>query len=282
VDVTTTVALPGWYRDPWGVAWWRWWDGAVWTGYTESWFVAPRPAPAHVPKPPIRAGWTALLGMVTGLGCSIAAGAILIVAGADTNGAIVLLGSTACLWAGLLGACVIAVRRKGTGSLRDLGLLRFRWVDAALGLGFGTALVFVVGGLAQVIEVLAPEILPHGRGERSDPFTNDSGFAIAVIVLIAVVGAPFFEELFFRGLVQGTFVASRGVAVGVVLQAMLFGVVHMTFDGGWGNVGVFLMILVVGLALGVIRFGFKRLGPGMFTHATYNAIVVAVAFATWR
>lgn len=280
--MTTAVVPPGWYRDPWGLAWWRWWDGAAWTGYTERWFVAPGAASAPAPGAPIRAGWTALLGMVVGLGCSIAAVVLLIVAGADADGPFVLLGSTTGLWAGLFGACVIAVRRKGTGSLRDLGLLRFRWVDAALGLGFGTALVFAVGALAQVMDAFAPEIVPRGRDELFDPFSGDSGFTITVIVLIAVVGAPFFEELFFRGLVQGTLVARWGVAVGVIVQAMLFGVVHMTFDGGWGNVGVFLMILVVGLALGVIRFGFKRLGPGMFTHATYNAIIVAIAIATSR
>ena len=44
-----------------------------------------------------------------------------------------------------------------------------------------------------------------------------------------------------------------------------------------GNLGVFLLIAPVGAALGVLRFGFKRLGTGMFTHAGYNAVIMAVA-----
>ena len=65
--------------------------------------------------------------------------------------------------------------------------------------------------------------------------------------------------------------------MGLVVQALLFGSVHLTPDNGLGNVGTFVIITAVGLGLGAIRLVSKRLPPGMFTHAGYNAIIVTIA-----
>ena len=80
-----------------------------------------------------------------------------------------------------------------------------------------------------------------------------------MIYAIAVVGAPFFEELYFRGLVQSTLTARWGFVVGIGVQALLFGLVHLDPENGWGNVGVFVMITLVGTMLGTIRHYTKRL-----------------------
>lgn len=276
-DSLPTVGPPaGWYRDPWAQAWWRWWDGTAWTGYTDR--AVPAPASVqHEPGAPIRAGGIAILGFLVGLGCSTLIGVALLIAGMETTNPWFLVGSTAGLWFGLGGACVVAVHRKGTGRLSDLGLVRPRWLDLALGLGFGVAGLIVVGIVAAIIRALAPELLPRGRSDLTEPIRHGGTLGVIVIVLIAVVGAPFFEELFFRGLVQGGLITRWGTAAGVVVQAMLFGLVHLSPDAGWGNVGIFLMIATVGLGLGFIRRGFHRLPPGMFSHAVYNAIIVGIA-----
>ena len=96
-------------------------------------------------------------------------------------------------------------------------------------------------------------------------------------LFIAVVGAPFVEELFFRGLLMSGLVSRFGVALGIIFQAIVFGLVHLSQADLNSDLGVFLLIAPVGAVLGVLRFGFKRLGTGMFTHATYNAIIIAVA-----
>ncbi len=105
---------------------------------------------------------------------------------------------------------------------------------------------------------------------------HGGALGLAVVYLIAVVGAPFFEELYFRGLVQGTLTARWGVGIGIGVQALLFAVVHLDPSNGWGNVGTFVIITIVGLGLGTIRYVSKRLPPGMFTHAGYNAIIVTL------
>ena len=51
----------------------------------------------------------------------------------------------------------------------------------------------------------------------------------------------------------------------------------LSAGNGWGNVGTFVIITIVGLGLGTIRYVTKRLPPGMFTHAGYNAVILTLA-----
>lgn len=267
-------APPGWYPDPWRQAWWRWWDGRSWTAYTE--LTAPAVA-APVEPGTLRAGVIAFLGFLVGMALGVAIDIpLLLLGGLSASDPAVLLGSSIGLWIGIGGACVVAVRTKGTGSLRDLGLMPPRWVDAALGLGFGVASIIAVAIVTALLTAIDADLLPGGRKDLTDPLKHGSALGVVVVYLVAVVGAPFFEELYFRGLVQGTLTARWGPAVGIVVQALLFALVHLTPDSGLGNVGIYLMILTVGLGLGTIRRFSHRLDPGMFTHATYNAIIVTI------
>jgi membrane protease YdiL (CAAX protease family) len=274
----TTTALPpaGWYADPWGVAHWRWWDGTIWTGYTDRFYVSfagDVPAPADVDESrPIRAGWTAILGMVVGVALSILVYVVLRGLGVASNNPLLVLLMQFGLWTGLLGACVVAVRRHGTGRLRDLGL-KARGIDVPLGLGFGVASLIGVGMIAVAIKGIGIE--PH-RESLLEPMHRNA-LTVVVVLFIAVVGAPFVEELFFRGLLMSGLVARFGTALGILLQAVVFGLVHLGPTDARGNLGVFLLIAPVGVVLGVLRFGFKRLGTGMLTHASYNAIIMTVA-----
>jgi uncharacterized protein len=276
----TATAAPGWYPDPWRQSTWRWWDGIAWTAYTDQWFGAagPNVAPTGAPADrPLRAGGIAILGFLVGLAISTVFGVVLLLMGYETTDPAFLLGSTIGLWIGLGGSCVVAVRWKGSGSLRDLGLVRPRWVDAGMGVGFGIVLVIAVSIIAAAIQAIDKDLLPGGRSDISEPINHGGALGIAVIYLIAVVGAPFFEELFFRGLVQGTLTARWGFGIAVVVQALLFGLVHLDPSNGWGNVGTFAIITAVGLGLGTIRHYSRRLPPSMFTHATYNAIIITIA-----
>ena len=280
--MTSSTALPppGWHSDPWKLAQWRWWDGESWTGYTDRWYrtAAAYPPTRGIPpaaidhSQPIRAGWMALVGVLVGVGLTVVIYFASRLVGVAANNPLLALAMQFGLWTGLLGACRVAVKRHGTGRLRDLGF-RVRWVDVALGLGFGVAGLIGVGAIARVLKAIGVE--PH-RSSLVDPLRRGP-LTVAVIVFIAVVGAPFVEEMFFRGLVQSGLVTRWGAAAGIIGQAILFGLVHLGPTDARGNLGVFLLIAPVGALLGILRYGFKRLGPGMFTHAVYNAIIVTVA-----
>ncbi len=244
--------------------------------------INPNPASWCAPAAPaggLRAGGIAILGFLVGLAVSTVIGVVLLVAGYESNDPAFLLGSSLGLWVGLGGSCLVAVRVKGSGSLRDLGLVPPRLVDAALGAGFAVVGVIAVSIAVAALQAIDKQLLPGGRTELTDPFDTGRAVGIVVVYLIAVVGAPFFEELYFRGLVQGTLTARWGVAIGIVVQALLFALAHLDPENGWGNVGTFVVITIVGLGLGSIRYMTKRLPPGMFTHAGYNALILTLALA---
>ncbi len=102
---------------------------------------------------------------------------------------------------------------------------------------------------------------------------------VCVVGLLACVGAPIVEELFFRGLVQSVMTRRLGTSPAIVLQAMLFGLAHfelgMTFNQAAVRCGT---VMVLGLFNGWLRVQSGRLGAGMVAHATYNVIVTLITF----
>ena len=82
------------------------------------------------------------------------------------------------------------------------------------------------------------------------------------------ISAGFVEELTFRGYLQRQFAAlTRSPLLGLVLQAVLFGVTH-----GYQGVESVLRITLFGLLFGVVALLRKSLRPGMIAHALVDII----------
>lgn len=274
--VRTTPA--GWYPDPWGLSPARWWDGHEWTG-----FVAEPPAPERSWVPPphnrehaMRGGGIAFLGFVASLVASGLAALAVDLLGGSVHSLGALCAAQAALWVCLFGACKLAVRRHGNGSLRELGLARLSWRQVGAGLLVGLIARFGAGALAVAIAQLFPE---EQLRNTAEPVLRlqDSLLSIIVLSLILVVGAPFFEELFFRGLVQGAFTNRFGARIALFGQAICFGLVH--YRVGMTAAQAVITIVTIGatgLVLGSVRWHYEKLGPGMVAHAFFNAVVVVV------
>jgi membrane protease YdiL (CAAX protease family) len=106
-----------------------------------------------------------------------------------------------------------------------------------------------------------------------------TGWLLLVPALMTVVLAPFFEELYFRGvLLRGLLGAWRtrlavvGVIGSVLLDATLFGLAHLGTDQWYQLPG----LVALGAILCVLAIRFGRLGPSMLTHAGFNLLAVAV------
>jgi hypothetical protein len=208
-------------------------------------------------------------GFLAGILLASVLGAIALAFTHDDNGPALLTASFVGLWVPLVGAAVITSRSFGTRSVRrDLGLA-FEPFDVARG-----ALVGIVGlvAAAAVQQLLSP--FPDLVGTNTN-FIEDQATSFvgaAVVVGSTMVGAPFVEELFFRGLLQRSMVR-LGVAAAFV-QALVFGLIHVTPTEGLGNVGIVLGVGVFGLVLGLAARHYGRLGPTMVAHALFNAAAV--------
>lgn len=174
----------------------------------------------------------------------------------------------ASLWIGMLGAAVGLVRARGGRVGVDLGLSG-RWIDLPVGAAVGVA-----GQLLLVPLISAPWawLIRGDLDSLSEPACRlatkaDDPVGVGLLVLIAVVGAPIVEEIFFRGFAQRAAVARFGRPIGIVVVALIFAVVHY-------QALQFGALLAFGLVLGLLADRTGRLGPSIVAHMAFNATTV--------
>ncbi len=234
-------------------------------------------------------GEVAIAAVATLVISAILGGIILGIAGAEDaeDASLVAIAFVqATLWVGMVGSVALVLRRRGA-TLADLGL-RFRAVDVPIGI--------VVGVLSQLVLVpliSAPwtALLGESSDELKEPAcrlaekADGSSLGVVLLVLITVIGAPFVEELFFRGFVQRAAVATftrglplddeqaartarrLGTGFGLVLTAVLFGLIHF-------QVLQAPALIAFGLVLGLLRHRTDRLGASIVAHMAFNATTV--------
>ena len=182
------------------------------------------------------------------------------------------------LWAGFFGAPWLASSVRGTRSLvRDMGL-RFRWIDL-VGVPIG------IGGQFLVAVMYVP--IAHHVHDFNQKFNAPSqkltggshGAGFVIIAVATVIGAPFFEEMFFRGLLLrslarlfGTFGRWVGPTLAMVITGVLFGLAH-------AESLQLLGLATFGIILSFISYRTGRLGMNMVSHATFNLVAVVATLA---
>ncbi len=278
-QVLPGLAPAGWYPDParrWRL---RWWDGAEWTeGVSDGSRVAHEaltgPDPDGRARLPVRAIWWAVGGIVIG---ELIGGVLALLASFLTNDRYVfeLVFGQLGLWLGFAGAIVIVSRRYGSGHpFTDLGVRMKRsdpaWAllySVGLRIAAAIAVLPLVLGFRHYFDHLPPSNLLEGHN-------GDLGAEIT-ISLIAAIGAPFIEEMLFRGVIMGS-LRRLGPWWAIVIQGLVFGAVHLTPAGGRSNYLTFVAIGLTGMGLGYLATRFRRLGPGMWTHFYFNLLAVAL------
>ena len=183
------------------------------------------------------------------------------------------------LWIGFYAGAWLASRFRGTGHFVDDVGLRFRPIDL-LGVVIGVGAEFIIDA------AYTPFISnPSKFGAPTQRLTGAShGLGFVIIAVMTVVGAPFFEELFFRGLIFRALARAfspqrlgpstgRTVAVvaAIVVDGLLFSLAHSELEQ-------FIGLAAFGMVLAFLSYRTGRLGMNMVAHASFNFVaVVAVA-----
>jgi membrane protease YdiL (CAAX protease family) len=101
------------------------------------------------------------------------------------------------------------------------------------------------------------------------------GTGYIIVAICTVVGAPFFEELFFRGVLLralarlfGTVGGWVGPTLAIVITGILFGLAH-------AESLQLLGLATFGVILSFISYRTGRLGMNMVAHASFNLVALA-------
>ena len=241
-----------------------------------------------LPSRAVRWGWWDVLFGLGAFVLSLALGVVVIVLlridpeNVDAVGSFSLV-SAVISYAAVVAVVVLASRRKGLGSLAaDFGL-RFRPVD----LLFGIAIAVLAKVAAYVIAVLAVSVTNHAPESGNFELSSSPVWIVLNGFFLAVIVAPFVEELFFRGLVLraannrvlrrgGT--TGRAIVTAIWVSSLSFAALHL-----YQSPDVTLLIilggstLVVGLLNSRITLRTGRLGAAIIAHALYNGSSVVFA-----
>jgi membrane protease YdiL (CAAX protease family) len=280
------VAPPSWYPDPWYPGQQRWWDGSAWTAHVTpgGWVVTPGPYAAYGATPPDRAWFpdiatlrspAAIFGIAL-VGILLAGNfAITATQDNDLTSGLIALAVLAFYAVGLPLGAWFASRKWGSGHfIADLGF-RLKPIDLALG---------VAGAVTMLITVVVVGLLMRGFGvpERSnlkDVVPSHQTLAVFIFLVVqAGILAPFTEELLFRGVVLRGLSSKLRTVAAIAVQALIFGMAHVSLDGGWGNVGLAIALACVGAELGYLARSTGRLGAGMIAHGLFNTTQIVLLF----
>ncbi len=251
---------------------------------------APSPSSTAVPETP----WT-LTDAFVGLGLILLLTTVLgaVVRASDySGGPATLLLSALPIWVGLLGTTFWACRRHGVGRLVADLALRVRWSDVLTGVLVGIGLRLVLGLWASQVTRLTRE-----AAQQNLPVPDGLGSSPAWVVLNAVaiaIVAPVVEEIFFRGLVLRSALATllrradrrrfatpqRRATYAALISALLFSVLHLSEVSSVTSILVLLPgLFFAGWVMAKLTLYTHRLGPAIVTHVVFNGTAVALLIA---
>jgi uncharacterized protein len=149
----------------------------------------------------------------------------------------------------------------------SLGWRRSKFNLAAAAVG-GILLAFLVSALAYLLHT--PQVPSPVESLMGSPVL------LAAFGVMAVTVAPLFEELFFRGFIQPLLSRTFGVVAGILITAIVFGLLHAPeYSLAWQYA---VAVSIVGVVLGWVRSASNSIIPSTVMHGAYNAVfVIALA-----
>ena len=288
---------PGWYPDPSSPTIQRYWTGLAWTDGSApldpQWSTAAvepgesRPARQVYGQPSGSwgfgdVGWFVLVVLGTIVISAVLFVPVLFAApdaftadgdvnGSSASGSWVLTAAQALFFAGMAAWPLFAAWRKSSGWRHAYGFV-VSWRALGVGLAGGVATLIAMTVLTSLTAALLNEEVTSAGADAAESMTGSTAAFVLFLVLIAI-GAPFVEELAFRGLVWGA-VVKHGWSpwVATVIAGVPFALLHVE------PLRV-APLLAAGIVLGMVR-QYGGLSGAMLAHCVVNTIgVIGIAAA---
>lgn len=191
--------------------------------------------------------------------------------GGSAAGSWFLTAAQAIFFAGMVAWPLIAAWRKSSGWRHAYGFV-VSWRAIGIGFAGGIATLIAMTVLTSVTAELLDQEVTSAGADAALSMTGSTLAYVLFLVLIAV-GAPFVEEVAFRGLVWGAAV-KRGLSpwIATVIAGVPFALVHVE------PLRV-APLLAAGMVLGVVR-QYGGLGAAILAHCVVNTIGVIGIAAT--
>ena len=171
---------------------------------------------------------------------------------------------------------VIWVRIRHQLGISALGLRKGRW---------GRTTIIAVGALSAVVYFILASLLFYGRFILP---RFDSGHIIAMIKApVSFIGfpvlvlSPIGEEIYFRGFLYEYFLDKLGKFSGLILQAAIFSIAHVTQLSHVQSTDLrfFVSTFATGIVLGLLYRISNSLYPSIVFHLLYNYAAMIYIFA---
>lgn len=179
-------------------------------------------------------------------------------------------------WASFFLPILIGMRRQPFRALVSWWPSGYRTYVVAALLAISLQVIFGIIGI--VTERLGFDI---SSASNTGSFSGFSGPWIILAFIVIVLGAPFFEELFFRGLALNILKDRVGWGWSIAVTSVLFGVLHVAAASSLvGSVllGVFTASAGVLFALLVRWSGSVKVA--ILAHVAFNGVAFAAIFAS--
>ena len=169
------------------------------------------------------------------------------------------------LW---LAAVWILLRSRTANFWQTIG---WRWPDNGpwVYLALGPGLALATGLIANLLHA---KNIQNGLMEQllADPV------ACRLLVLFGVTGAPLIEELLFRGIFLPVAIRDLGIVAGLLVTSIPFSLMHgPMYDWSWQHLS---LLVIVGIAFGLIRIRSNSTLSSTITHGAYNLMMFAGHF----
>ena len=144
------------------------------------------------------------------------------------------------------------------------------WGWGGISAGMWVLLVIAILGFVYSINIFLPYILPDTQTTPFAHLLKASATARYLVVIVAVLTAPFVEELIYRGMLYSGLRSRLQAPICVVIVSLVFVIVHMQqYWGAWSSL---IGLTTLSFCMTLVRAKTKSLLPCVVIHQVNNSI----------